>query len=351
LQLRVVNHDIEKAIKQIERDMSKQTVEADKLVNEAKKMSTRGLFNLSPDYDGAAVKYEKAGTLYKVAGKNDLAIQSFKLAGDNHMKANNDYLAGKNYENAGNVYRDAKQLGEAATEFELAGKTYLEGGKPDRCSEVWIKAAKMLEKEPKFRDRCIQLYTRAVEAVTNDDKDHLATDAYRQLNAFLVREKLYREAVDNIQKQIQSYKKLKQETNLHKAYLSVVILHLALDDYAEADTQHNKFQEQTQDYGMTDEAYIASNLLQAFANHDAQALEEALKNNKLKFLENEIAKLVKRLKIGTVTNVATKAPSSAKVKQTKQKAALLGDSDEEESEEEPEPEPSEPDMLDPYDLT
>jgi tetratricopeptide (TPR) repeat protein len=330
--------------------MSKQLAEAESLSKEAKKMSTRGLFNLSPDYDGAAVKFEKAGSLYKVAGKNDMAIQCFKLAGDNHLRSNNDYLAGKSYENAGNVYRDMKKLHEAADEFELAGKTYLEGGKPDRCSEVWIKAAKMLEKEPIHRDKCVSLYTRAVEAVVNDDKDHLATDAFRALNAYLVREKLYREAVDNIKKQIQSYKKLKQESNLHKAYLSIVILHLALDDYAEADTCHHLFVEQTPEYASTDESYIATGLLHAFENHDAKGLEEALNNNKLKFLENEVAKLAKKIKLGSITQT-TRAPSAARAKQTQQKAALFGnDEEEEEEEEEPEPEP-EPDMLDPNDLT
>jgi tetratricopeptide (TPR) repeat protein len=331
--------------------MSKQEKEAEQLMKEATKMSTRGLFNLSPDYDGAAVKFDKAATLYRVAKKEELAIKCFKLAGDNHLKANNDYLAGKNYENAGNIYKDMKKLGEAATEYELAGKVYLEGGKPDRCSEVWIKAAKMLEKEPKYQNKCVTLYSRAIEAVVNDDKDHLATDAFRSLNAYLVRNNLLREAIDNITKQIETYKKLKQTDNLHKAYLSIVILHLALDDWVQADSCHNTFIEQSPDYGSTDEQYIASGLLHAYEKMDPNALQDVLNNNKLKFLENEIAKLAKRLKITGTQVTATTRPKQ----HTKQQNELFGNEDEESDEPEPEPEPQatngEPDMFDPNDLT
>ncbi|KAL0485488.1 gamma-soluble NSF attachment protein SNPC [Acrasis kona] len=337
---------------------NKQVADAEALMKEAKKISTRGLFNLSPDYDAAASKYEKAGTLFKVGRKPDQAVICFRLAGDNFLRTNSDYLAGKNYEQAANTLKDEKKIIEAIPDYELAGKTYLEGGKPDRCAEAWVKCAKLLEKEgPAYKDKCISLYERAIEVVTNDDKDHLATDTYRAFNAYLVREKYFREAIDNIKKQITSYRKLKQDSNLHKAYLSVIILHLALSDWAEADNCQHTFLEKTPDYGSTDEQYIASGLLNAFEKLDQKQLDEVLNNNKLKYLESEVAKLVKKLKIsGSVAPTKTTTQTTKSQQKTAQKAALLGDSDDEE-EEEPEPEPEqpnqedEPDAFDPYDLT
>ncbi|KAL9655825.1 hypothetical protein ABK040_000889 [Willaertia magna] len=331
--------------------------QAEDLEKEAKKSTERSLFRWTPDWDTAAVKYEKAGAIYKSLQKDQKAIDCYVNAGFCHEKNGIEYSAGKNYELAGNILRDAKQFTDAVKWYKEASRIYLEGGKADRSSEVLIKAAKSLEKEVGAERLALELYSSAISSSTLNGKYHNATDLLRGYNTFLMKNKFYKECIENVEHQVLAYRTLNQPHNEYKAILSIVVLYLKLDDVVAAEDANNKYMQESNGYTQSEECDLAVAYVSAFSNRDEGLLERTKKNNALKFLEGPIAKVAMTMSLNPVLDdeqqermkeqrrqlqakKSTNSPSTTSSKKniTNKKAALFAlDEDEEEEEEKPLP--------------
>lgn len=296
---------------------------ADALMKEGNSLNSRTLFRWKPDYDGAATKYEKAANLYRNLKLYKEAKNAFLKAAEAHYKAENLYLAGKDVELAGNIARDEKETKEASIHYEKAGRIYREDGKEDRGAEMLVKAANITED----KERAVSLYKQALEIYENAQEFHKAGDAFRQFNAFLLRNGMYKECIENMQKQATAYEALKQNHNIWKCYLSIVILYLKLEDWVKASEAHQKFIE-TPGYADTEESYLAQSLLDCVENRDEDQLQRQLQSSRIKFLENQVAKVAKTLKIPAVFDKPIETvKAKAKLDSTKQE--LFGDDEEE----------------------
>lgn len=151
-------------------------------------------------------------------------------------------------------------------------------------------------------------------------------DVYRSFNAFLLKEKFYLEAIENIEKQIVGYISLKQDQGKHKSILSLIILRLKLGDWVKAVETQEKYSNDNS-YPNSDEYYCAQSLLDAYEKNSEEDLQKALKSQKIKLLENQIAKVGMSLKVSD--DPSTKEKRSQKKVTDEKKKELFGSSDDE----------------------
>ncbi|EFC50422.1 predicted protein [Naegleria gruberi] len=268
--------------------------EADSLEKEGKKLTERSLFRWSPDWDTAASKFEKASLLYKNLGKDDKAVECYLRAGVCHEKNKMFYSAGKSYEMAANIYQNTiKDYISAFKNYKDAARLYLDDGKNDRAAEVLVKAAKSMEKEPNCLNQCVELYKEGIEASTMNGKYHNVTDILRNFNNFLIRHKLYTEAIQNLETQINAFRSLSQPNNERKAMLAIIILYLKNDDPVAAQNALDKFTNDSGSSGFceNDEGDVAIQLVSSFENRDERMLDQAKTSSVIKFLEGPVSKI------------------------------------------------------------
>jgi len=250
-------------------------------------------------------------------------IVSFKLA---HTLSQQ-----KNSEEAGNIAKDQNKLKDAASLYEKAADFLQRGGKSDRASALFVKAASVLD--IKEKDRAIKLFKQALDIYSSNDSHHHAAEVYRAFNAFLIKERLYDEAVTNIEGQIISYGQLKQDHNKHKSMLAVLILRLKTGAWVKATEQFEKWCDSEAGFQYSDEGKLSQDLLDAYESNSEDQLKKVLKNSKIRLLENQIAKLALSLKLTDDMTVKTKTTTT--VQKDQKKNDLLGSSDEEIDDKEP----------------
>jgi len=113
----------------------------------------------------------------------------------------------------------------------------------------------------------------------------------------------------------------KQIHNIYKSQLSVIIVHLAQQQWDDAIAAQEKFFE-TDGYAVSDQGYCGTQLMESFEKSDENMLQETLNSNCLKYLENCISKIAKSLKIYKVTSTK-KLNKNVEAKNKK----LFGESD------------------------
>ena len=109
--------------------------------------------------------------------------------------------------------------------YEQAARFYLEDGKPERASEVLLKAAKALESNLKdnksiFVDeptiqQAIRVYQKVIEIFHNEQKYHMMADPLRSYNSFLLKQGYIKEAIDNFKLSVEVFTALKQTHNMY----------------------------------------------------------------------------------------------------------------------------------------
>lgn len=92
-------------------------------------------------------------------------------------------------------------------------------------------------------------------------------------------------------------------TDVWKCYLSIIILHLARDDFVAANQQFMEFTA-TDEFPKSDEFAVAQQLLDAFEENNVDSLENAKKNYCLTHLNLAISRLSKELKVTGGQSVA-----------------------------------------------
>jgi tetratricopeptide (TPR) repeat protein len=321
---------------------AKQLEEARQCLKDGNSLSKRTLTRWTPDWDTAATKFERAATLFKNCKQFDDSVLCYCKAGDAFYKSNSTYSAAKNYEAAGNVRRDEKRFTESTKFFEQAAQYYLEDGKPERASEVLMKAARSLEQNIKTSGKSslgttddaaitqiINIYKKILDIFHNEGKFHMMPDPMRSYHSFLLKQNMIKEAIEGYTLAVEVYEALKQPHNVYKAYLSIIILHLANDDFASADDANSNFISKNPGFSRSEEGDVAAQLLSVFQNFSTEDLERAKKDSKLKFLDPQVFNVVKSLKItGDVKSLAARqrqVPTNSEL--ANKKKTLFGEED------------------------
>eukprot|EP01080_Neovahlkampfia_damariscottae_P006750 gene6750-10915_t len=293
------------------------------LKKEADSDMSTSIFKWKPNYDEAATKYEKAGQMFRSLKNFDQAKDCYSKAANAYSNSKSLYMGGKNYEDAGNVCREQKKITEACDFYEKAAELYQKAGKVDKASQTLSKAAGLLPSEEKTK--AISLFKKSIDLYNMNNSHHLATDTYRAFNAYLIKAGLFNEVIENLEKQLKSFEALEQKHNIHKAIISMIIIHLKCNEWVKATEVQEKHLEGSLGYGQSDEYYIAQDLLDSFENNDEDRLIKTIKSSKIKLLENQIAKVALSLKIIPGEMVID---SSVKKSKEKKKNDLFGSDDE-----------------------
>lgn len=144
-----------------------------------------------------------------------------------------------------------------------------------------------------------QAYEDALEAYQQDEKDYNLGDVYKQYIGFLVRAKAFEDAVKTIDCHIALLVKQKHFTFVHKEALAKIVIFIHMQDTVRAEEALNTPCE-VQGWYTSKECMVGSEMVEAFKTYDAEAVTRLLKEQVWSFLQVEVARMAKQLKVKTV---------------------------------------------------
>jgi len=273
----------------------KKLEEGDIAMKEAEKLTTKTMFRWKPDWEAASGLYEKAGTCYKNAKAYEKAKQAFVKASTAFVSMKISFSAAKNLDLAATMAKEEKEMDESADLYEKAALLYREDpGHTEKSAETLMKAAKVIEDTNV--ERALQLCLDACSLFETDDRELYASQTFKTTMALSLKLKKYDQGLDLLNRQLAIQTKLNQPHDLNKTYLSIVILHLHRDDFVAADKAFKEFLA-AGGFGSSPEGRAASEVLDAFENRNNEDLKKAVSQQTFHFLEQQIIKLAKDLRI------------------------------------------------------
>lgn len=283
----------------------KKIKEAEDYLKNAQKCVSKSMFKWQPDYLNAAPNYQKAGESFRAGGDLHRARMAYEKAAEANHHHGGSFKAAQQLEiAAGLAIEEAKRDGPSASSSEGAAKLakgyyeqaagmYCERGELSKASDTLRKGASVMEKV-KNVEVAMELYLEACNLMETLEKPHYALECFRLTLRFLVQNKQFTALIPFIDRMIAQFRALNREIEIHRLYLTTVIVHLVCGDIVAADrafTQH--LQEDA--YLHSDECKLAEDLLMAFKNGNEEALGVAIKNQGFHYLENAVVRLVKKM--------------------------------------------------------
>ncbi|XP_068700702.1 gamma-soluble NSF attachment protein-like [Montipora foliosa] len=243
------------------------------LLKEAESFVKTSWLKWKPDWDSAADKYMKAGTCFKAAKYHDQAIDAFRKAADAHSNAHALFHAAKALEQAATVSKEIKNVTEAISMMEKA--VMCDSSNPAKAAEMYIAASEMNVVEDKIRE--------GIEPLSK------GANLYLKLKRF-------QEALKVFNQQMKLYEQVGNFQMMYKVVLSMVVVHLHEGDYVAADNCY-KDSFEFPGFGGSDEAIAAEKVLDCFDKGDAEGIKTCTSQALFTYLDNEIAKLSRSLRV------------------------------------------------------
>jgi len=286
--------------------ISQRNGEGDNLMKEGDKLITKTVFRWKPDWDTAGPIFDRAGNAYKNAQNHYGAREAFKKAAKCFLQSDLEFLGAKNLESASMMSKEMKDDDEAIKLIEESVTHYRVTGNADKAAELLIKAARWVEGDD--AEKAIEFCKTAIEVYEVDEKEHFSGNAYKYAIGLCLKNGRIEQALKFISKQADIHGKLNHESDEFKSWLSILIIHLSRDDYAAAE---KSFQDYvcTAGFATSAEGRSAAEILDAFEKRNQEALKKALSKQVFTFLDNEVAKLAKKL---TVTGVPASPSTNQK---------------------------------------
>jgi len=278
--------------------MSKQALsrgaEGDAIMAEANKITTKTLFRWKADWETATLMFEKAATCFKNAKEYTKAKEAFKKASLAYTNVDIPFSAAKNMEAAAAMAKEEKEDEESSELFQKASTLYLEHGSPEKAADCLVRAAKVLEESNP--EKALSMAVNACKVFETEEKEIFASATFKYSISLVLKLKRYNEAIDLLLREATIHEHLQQSSDAAKVFLSLVIVHLQLDDFVAA---QKVWQESMCNggYGGTMESKAAADLLDAFEKGSVESLQKALAKQTFNFLDNQVIRLAKALKI------------------------------------------------------
>jgi gamma-soluble NSF attachment protein len=188
---------------------------------------------------------------------------------------------------------------DAVPLLKKAANFFREDGKADKGAEVLCKAAQAMGEADV--DAALECFADAVEILADDDKDFKAGPTYKLAISFALQHEQNKMAVDLLKRQIVAAGKLEHMHQVHKCQLSIVIVHLHSDDLAAAQQfQSEQLATDATGYPGSTDAELASRILAAYEARDQEALSAATAEQHITFLDNQVARVAKKLSVSEV---------------------------------------------------
>ncbi|VDD96838.1 unnamed protein product [Enterobius vermicularis] len=162
---------------------------------------------LEPNYDGAAVEYERAAVCYRNASDFRSSSQCYLKAAEMHFSHGNVFHSAKNLENAVSLFKELGDNESAAKYMEIAVERYTEAGTLDTAAMALDKAAKLFETSDP--EKAINFYKKAIEMVVQSDHARMVDDFLTRLTRLHLSLQHYKEAAETIGTAMDNYMALK----------------------------------------------------------------------------------------------------------------------------------------------
>eukprot|EP01133_Synstelium_polycarpum_P013680 gene13680-16112_t len=219
-----------------------------------------------PDWDGALMAYEKAGKV--------LLQETVKFAAA--------------------MAKEMKDVKEEAALLVEASKLYRTNGNSYAAADAMTKAAKILEDTD--LEQALSLLHDSCELFELDDKEHYSGDTFKMTISMLLKHKKYFETIELLMIQNRVFTKLDNTHDLHKSCLSVIVVHLALDDVVSARKKYDDFL-QYASFIHSQEGSTGAELINAYESNNTEAVKKICSRHLFNFLDNQVAKIAKNLTV------------------------------------------------------
>lgn len=251
----------------------------------------------SPDYLTASMEYSQAATKFRAASMLSESVEAWVKAAETKEKCHDVFGAGRAYESAGAICDGSGPGGSdaAAGHWQQAIRCFRLAGKGEIAAKLILKLAALREQQgDALATR--SAFEDAIEVFSQDEKDYNLADVYKQYIGFLVRSAAYEEALKAIDGHIAVLVRQKHFPFVHKELLAKVVLLLHLQDTVRADEALRPAGE-AEGWFSSKEGQVGFDLVAAFQANDAEAVERLVKDQVLTFLQVEIARLGRQLRV------------------------------------------------------
>lgn len=251
----------------------------------------------SPDHLSASMEYSQAATKFRAAGLLAEAVDAWVRTGEMKEKLNDVFGAGRAYESAGTLCDGSGPGGPqaAAGHWSKAATCFRLCGKAEIAAKLILKLAEQREKQGDIAG-AKAAYDEAIDVFQTDEKDYNLGDVYKQYIGFLVRCSQLEDALRVIDAHVELLLKQAQPTFAYKELLSKMVLCLDAQDTVRAEQALSPTCDVPGWY-TSRECQVGSELVSAFQANDAAELERVLKEQVFTFLQVEIARLAKKLRL------------------------------------------------------
>ena len=239
-----------------------------------------------PDYFNAANYMMEAAQNYKAARMDAEAKAAFEKSAELRLKDHDHASAARAYETAGN--------------FDKAADCYMICGGIDQAARSVLKQAS------NSTDPAVQLasFEKAIDIYSKDDtKDVMASDVYKQYITKLVAAGDLERYKKVSARYAEVLTRLEQWPFVHREILGQVVANLAKNEIVGAERVLEGPNLSVPGFIHSAEFAAADDLLTAFRENDAAALKNVLARPTITYLNTELVRLAKALKVLTVETV------------------------------------------------
>lgn len=261
----------------------------------------------SPDHLSASMEYTSAAGKFRAAGLLQEAVHAWLLAAAMKDKLADVFGAGRAYESAGGICDGTGPGGppSAVEHWTKAIRCFRLSAKSDIAAKLLLKIAEIKEKGGDGNG-ARAAFDEAIEVFQDEEKDYSLGDIYKQYIGFLVRSGMYEDAVKVIDGHIELLVRQKHSSFAHKEILSKVVLHLHARDTVRAEEALTPNVE-VEGWFTSRECQAGSDLVAAFQAYESVEAERVLKEQVFTFLQVEIARMAKKLRVDAVSAPARPA--------------------------------------------
>ncbi|CEF62464.1 Gamma-soluble NSF attachment protein [Strongyloides ratti] len=253
-----------------------------------------------PDYDMAAIEYERAAICYKNANDLKNARDCYLNASKNHNLNRNFFHEAKAKENAASICKDLKENLIAAKYIQEACESYVLSGSMDTASLTIDKCAKWFEySDP---ETAITMYEKGLALVQQTDRSKMAAEFMNRLAHLYIRSEKYDKAIKIVNSEIDKYLETKDFLKVGQLSLSLTLLGLAKEDTVETSKLLNRCF-QAEGFELSQEAALCGSILKAYEDGDDDLFQKLLQNGLIRSMDNEYLRLVKKIKVPDANGV------------------------------------------------
>ncbi|KAH6570708.1 hypothetical protein BASA50_007180 [Batrachochytrium salamandrivorans] len=272
--------------------------EADDLMKAGAKALTKTSFfgKSKPDYDDALQNFEQAANLYRTQKDYTSSVEALHQVAECHRNLSSMFLAAKALETAANLLsQSSNDPARAGPVYRQASEYFLAQGSPDRAGEMLEKAAKAYESVD--AGTAIEYYTESCTLYEEEGRLRFGVDTFKRAVGFCIRSQRFEQAVALSIRLENGYLKIDNQPLFNRQALTNVILQLSVGNEAMAQQRLDESMQKNGRLCQTDEGQVAQDLLTAFQTGDAALFEGLMRSSSIRFLDNDVGKLVKALKI------------------------------------------------------